>query len=156
MAKQSFVEAVGILDDGLAAVPNQPDLLAMARAPKRQFVAAKTPTTLSALTAATEAHTRAQAFAQSVKTVVNTAKARRAPAATTERTAKRKLQAAQAAMSRVAPHCATYERVSFGNRKCKHCGRRRTACEASQVAQSEVAKARIAHTSVRARAHDAS
>ena len=26
MAKQSFVEAVGILDDGLAAVPNQPDL----------------------------------------------------------------------------------------------------------------------------------
>ena len=121
MAKKLFVEAASALHDGLAAVPNHPDLLRLAKAAQSEFVTKTGDRTLKANLAD---------FAAS-----------HASAATAERAAKGALDAAKAAAASTAPFCALYERIDFINRKCRNCKRHRSECEASQTAKA-VAKAR--------------
>ena len=82
MAKKLFVEAASAVDDGLAAVPNQPDLLRLAKAAQSEFVTATTSDTSSALAAATDDHAGVQAGARSLEAAAKAARTGHASAAT--------------------------------------------------------------------------
>merc|ERR1711934_936511 len=53
----------------------------------------------------------------------------------------RVLNNAMRAFKLVAPFCPQYEKINFFNRKCKHCRRKKTICEASRPAKEELDKA---------------
>ena len=119
------MEAVGVVYDGLAAHPGHRDLKLLRNQVERQFVAQETPDTAAVVDKMTRAYNRAKANHDNVHH-------KPMKAATAY------LKKAKAAFARAAPFCAQYEKIGFFNRKCKHCERKKAACEASRPAKARL------------------
>ena len=138
-----LMEAMGVVHDGYAVQSDHAILARLGKQVENQFVMQKTRDTAAVVDKITKAHKRAQEYHDNV---------RRNPAkyfpVALVRLAKESLNEAKAAFAPVAPVCAQYERINFFNRKCKHCQRKKSVCEASAPAKERLDKAQARYNKV--------